>query len=350
MLKTLAKTCLAATALTLYQPAYAQSAFNYDAEASDIIMPYDRAGSAEKQAFIDSETEEETSRVVNGQIAENGAWPWQVALMKTNKDRTRLGQFCGGSLIQDTWVLTAAHCVISMTKEGPKLVDKDTVRILAGTNKIANGQGDLVPIEAIYSHEGYNPNGFDNDIALIKLARRPQTKYSTISIPSGEFADVLERPGIPTIVTGWGLTESGKPSSDLREATIQMIDRQVCNRAIVNQRARGAVKAFSLAAQQLGLSGKNAQAAWLEIVSKAPRPMSENMICSGSPQGPKGACSGDSGGPLVVKLNNGSYIQAGVVSWGMAARNGKGCDVKAQFSAYTRAGNYGDWVLNTLQR
>ncbi|MEN0041832.1 MAG: serine protease [Pseudomonadota bacterium] len=350
MLKTLAKTCLAATALTLCQPAFAQSAFNFEAEPSDISLPYDMAGTDEKQAFIDSETEEETSRVINGQIARDGAWPWQVALMKTNKDRSRLGQFCGGTMIQDTWVLTAAHCVISVTKDGPKLVNKDTIRILAGTNKIANGAGDLVPVEAIFPHEGYNPRGFDNDIALIKLARRPQGRYATIKIPTGEFADILERPGIPTVVTGWGLTESGKPSRDLREASIEMIDRRVCNRAIVNTRARGAVKAFALAARQMGLSGKNARDVWTDIVSKAPRPLNANMICSGSPQGPRGACSGDSGGPLVVRLDNGSYIQAGVVSWGMAGQKGKGCDRKAQFSAYTRAGNYGDWVINTLKK
>ncbi|MEM9733294.1 MAG: serine protease [Pseudomonadota bacterium] len=343
-----------AFACTILTPAHAQTAA-FTMEEEQIIPPFDRAGSEEKAYFINSTDEDAaTDRVVNGEIAAEGAWPWQVALMKTNADRTKLGQFCGGTLIQDTWVLTAAHCVLKASGKGKDrkltMVNPADLRILVGTNRLANGRGDLVPVAAIHAHPGYNPRGFDNDIALIKLDRAPQAKYQTITIPTAEYADILERPGIPTIVTGWGMTETGRPSRDLREARIQMIDRKVCNRAILNRRAKGAIKAFAQAAGALGLSQVNAKRAWTQILEQSPQAMTENMICSGSPQGPKGACSGDSGGPLVVPLKDGRYIQAGVVSWGMAARSGKGCERRSQFSAYTRTGNYVDWVLETIKK
>ena len=64
------------------------------------------------------------------------------------------------------------------------------------------------------------------------------------------------------------------------------------------------------------------------------------MLCSGTFEGGRTACSGDSGGPLVVPLEDGTYIQAGVVSWGLSAADGKGCEETALFSAYTRVSNF----------
>jgi len=65
--------------------------------------------------------------------------------------------------------------------------------------------------------------------------------------------------------------------------------------------------------------------------------------------GGKTSCQGDSGGPLVVPLNDGSYIQAGIVSWGLSSGNGKTCAEDAIFSAYTRTANYVDWLNQTIQ-
>ena len=83
---------------------------------------------------------------------------------------------------------------------------------------------------------------------------------------------------------------------------------------------------------------------WDEIVGKAPPPMSENMLCSGTFEGGKTACSGDSGGPLVVPLEDGTYIQAGIVSWGLTAKSGEGCEENALFSAYTKIAKFVPWL------
>ena len=76
--------------------------------------------------------------------------------------------------------------------------------------------------------------------------------------------------------------------------------------------------------------------------------MSENMLCSGTFEGGKTSCNGDSGGPLVVPLNDGGYIQAGVVSWGMSSAQTGACAEDALFSAYTRISNYIDWLNQTV--
>jgi secreted trypsin-like serine protease len=74
------------------------------------------------------------------------------------------------------------------------------------------------------------------------------------------------------------------------------------------------------------------------------------MICSGSMEGGKTSCQGDSGGPLVVPLKDGSYIQAGIVSWGLSSKNPGTCNEQAVFSAYTRTANYVGWLNDTINR
>ncbi len=98
------------------------------------------------------------------------------------------------------------------------------------------------------------------------------------------------------------------------------------------------------------MKDEDAYSLWDEMVARAPVPMSANMLCSGTFEGGKIACSGDSGGPLVVPLADGSYIQAGVVSWGLSASTGQGCEEKSQFSAYTRISNYLPWLEETINK
>ena len=127
-----------------------------------------------------------------------------------------------------------------------------------------------------------------------------------------------------------------------------MLSRDVCNAALMQPRMEIAAGDFVKAVNMLGVSGEAANQIWQQLLSQATMPFTENMICSGTPEGPRGACDGDSGGPLVVPLEDGSYVQAGIVSWGMFQSDGNGCDRQAKFSAYTRAGNFADWVLGEL--
>jgi secreted trypsin-like serine protease len=331
----------------------AQTAPDFSAAVHDpaTASPFNFAQSGMKAARAKQAAEQTSgARVVGGELADQGEWPWQVGLMINGAPAGSAGHFCGGSMLLDGWVLTAAHCVHMSDNEGIyRDINPQAISVLVGTNDLADGSGDLIQAVKILRHPDYLGTEFDNDIALIKLARAPNVPFATIKVPDAEFGDYLDQPGVTTTVTGWGLTEGGDHPEQLREVQIQMMDRNLCNQSMLESRAEEAAKGFGYAVKVFGLSDDAAYSAWDALVAGVKPPMSENMLCSGTFEGGKTACSGDSGGPLVVSLTDGGYIQAGIVSWGLSGAEGKGCNENAPFSAYTRVSNYLPWLEATIQ-
>lgn len=310
--------------------------------------PFEFAKSGKKAELDAAQTDAAGAKVIGGEVAQDGAWPWQVALTVANMPVSTDSQFCGGSLVLDEWVLTAAHCVHMIDDQGAEFdVQANEISIVAGTNKL-DGSGDRIPVEKIYVHPQYTATQFDYDIALIKLARKPSVPYKTIEVPDAAFGDILSQPGVTTIVTGWGLQNGGRVTADLRQTQIQMLDREMCNSSMMEARAEEAVNGFAYAAEVLSVKEDTAYPLWEQLLAQAPMPMSDNMICSGTFEGGKTSCNGDSGGPLVVPLDDGTYIQAGIVSWGLTATSGKGCEEKAMFSAYTNISKFVPWLNQIL--
>ncbi|MEM6305204.1 MAG: serine protease [Pseudomonadota bacterium] len=339
---------VSAAALSLASAATAQEKLaDLPEDGTRLQFPLSLANSELKREFIASpEADREVSRVLNGSVAAPGAFPFQVALM-VETEPNMAAQFCGGSMIQTDVVLTAAHCVVEERDDGYYVSDPSKIYGLVGTVNIAEG-GDFVRVSKITVHPDYNPRSFDSDVALLKLERKPKVPFDVIKIPTESYADQLEQPGTESIVVGWGRTETGKSSHQLMEGRIKVLPRAACNDVFLSGRRSAAAKAFATATNILEIPGDKANQLWADMNAAVPLPVTENMICAGTPVGPRGACDGDSGGPLMLRQSDGTLIQAGVVSWGLAAQEQPGCERNAKFSMYTRMGNYTDWVLTEL--
>lgn len=247
-------------------------------------------------------------RIIGGVIAANGEIPWQVALVSGSAIDLYNGQFCGGSLIHPSWVLTAAHCVTTgTTPDAPSTVD-----VVAGINNLSSGIGfQRSDVSQIIVHPSWNPANFDNDIALLQLT-------TPISIGgSGQGATAII-PLVPasvgslstanTLVSGWGNTStvgSAYPA-DLYKVVLPVIDNSICNNA---SHYNGSI--------------------------------TNNMLCAGYDVGGYDSCQGDSGGPLAI-FNSGQFQLAGVVSWGT------GCAQPLRPGVYTRVSQYTPWISSSI--
>ncbi|XP_042869613.1 venom serine protease 34-like [Penaeus japonicus] len=229
------------------------------------------------------------TRIVGGTETEVNEYPWMTGLISN-------GYFiCGGAIIADEWVLTAAHCAVIMdTRDGVFIGDHDY-----SIATEANAQ--LKELSQVIVHPQYNPNTLDNDIALLKLASKIEwpadNTIAPVCLPSaGESYSNMD-----AIVTGWGAqSESGRYLPQLYEVTVPTLTNVECN-----TRYNGGI--------------------------------SDNMICAGVPDGGKDSCQGDSGGPMITD-ENGQYVEIGIVSWGI------GCARPRYPGVYARVNNFLPWI------
>eukprot|EP00058_Branchiostoma_floridae_P004012 XP_002589500.1 hypothetical protein BRAFLDRAFT_88359 [Branchiostoma floridae] len=217
-------------------------------------------------------------RIIGGFEATPGSVPWQVSLQRSGS------HFCGGTLLNSQWVLSAAHCLVS------------GMTVVAGEHDLSRNDGHEQSrgVERIIPHPNYNDNTLDNDIMLIKLSS-PVTISSWVSPAS--LPDSMVSAGTNVIVTGWGNTGSNYPDK-LQKVRVPVISRATCN-------------------------GANAYAG----------AVTTNMFCAGYMDGGKDSCQGDSGGPVTR-----SGTVYGVVSWGY------GCAQPNYPGVYTKVKKYTSWI------
>ena len=219
-------------------------------------------------------------RIVGGNDAAAGEYPWMAALVQADEPDNYAAFFCGGSLIHPRWVLTASHCVSGM-KAGELEV------ALGTTNLDSPLHVQRIAVAEIVTSPDYNPFNLDSDFALLRLAEPASANLAPIPLID-EAA--LAHPGIQAVITGWGdnTNGDGEYPGRLQEAQIPIVDLAIANASPSYQGT-----------------------------------LTENMLAAGLANGGRDSCFGDSGGPLIVPSPLGGSMQAGVVSFGA------GCAVAA---------------------
>ncbi len=265
-------------------------------------------------------------RIIGGECATPGAWPWQVALFGRPGPGKDFVAMCGGSIIAERWVLTAAHCIG---------FGADNIFVVEGTHHLGPGEGHRIAVRRIIPHESYSSETLENDIALLELAedaRLPPVSLSTAK------SEALEVSGRSAIVIGWGITHPVLKHQDQNGNPI-LIDL-LTGQPITSQQAQQYVPSDLMQVEVPLRSWQECQA------NHAGKPgkhvIDQRVICAGFLEGGKGACYGDSGGPLVARDAQNRWVQIGLVSWGRI------CAGPKDWSVYTRLAAFEPWVRTKI--
>lgn len=235
------------------------------------------------------------SRIVGGTVAPPHLHPFQVAILQKNRPNNYKAQFCGGSLVANQYIITAAHCSDMLA---------ENVAVLVGTRTLTGkGTSNRVDVSEIYIHPKYQISSYDYDVAVWKLAK-PVYGIPFAKLP---VRGTDPRPSTSTTVSGWGTMKYKEDDypRELRSVSVPVVERTTCN----------SVDSYNGA-------------------------ITPRMFCAG--QKGKDACQADSGGPITRSPSN--KILIGVVSFGT------GCGWARYPGVYTRLANpeIFDFVVSKL--
>ncbi|KAL7052456.1 hypothetical protein ACKWTF_004867 [Chironomus riparius] len=240
--------------------------------------------------------------------SEFGEWPWQAAILK--KDPKESVYVCGGTLISDSYIVTAAHCV--------KTYSGFDLRVRLGEWDV-NHDVEFYPyverdVISVHVHPEYYAGTLDNDLAILKLSAPVDLSTNPHVTPAclpDKFTDFSRQ---RCWTTGWGKDnwEYGKYQNILKEVDVPIIEQNTCQNQLRQTR--------------LGHSYV----------------LNPGFICAGGEEG-KDACKGDGGGPLVCE-RNGVWQLVGAVSWGI------GCGQPNVPGVYVRISHYLNWINQITQR
>jgi secreted trypsin-like serine protease len=227
-----------------------------------------RAEDTKVDQDIEVAEDEREGRIINGREARPFSYPFIVSLQGNGR------HFCGGSLLDSTTVLTAAHCTDIVP------TNQITVNVRRHDLRLQSSQegGQTIRITRQTRHPQYNPQTILNDVAVWKLASPVSVQASYVTLDNGQFASQVN---LPAETIGWGRINPNNNLSAprLQHTVLPIYDHQQCSRGYGN----------SLSPQA--------------------------HVCAGYAEGISASCEGDSGGPLFVN-QGGRAIQIGITSFG----------------------------------
>ncbi|MGW3731023.1 S1 family peptidase [Streptomyces sp. F001] len=220
--------------------------------------------------------------IVGGTTTTTTAYPFMMQITDASQD-----QFCGGTLVSPTKVVTAAHCMVGETTS--------SVRVVGGRTYLNGTNGTVSRVSKIWIHPSYTDVTNGDDVAVLTLST--SMPYTTAPYVSSSQTSVYAA-GTTARILGWGTTSSGGSSSNqLRTATVPTVSDSSC----------------------AGSYGSDFVAS--------------DMVCAGYTSGGVDTCQGDSGGPLLI----GGRL-AGITSWG------EGCAAAGYPGIYTRLTTFSSLV------
>ncbi|XP_078077024.1 ovochymase-2 isoform X5 [Mustelus asterias] len=251
------------------------------------------------------------NRIVGGKESEPGAHPWQVSLKR------RKSHYCGGTIISEKWVLTAAHCIR----------DRNILSVL----KVTAGEYNLKNLEKaeqtqtvkrVIIHPKFKAAyPVEYDIALLELNGIfifGENIYPACLPKEGDIFDT----GTICTTAGWGrLSEGGRLPNTLHEVELPILDFKTCLKAM-----QSVIRRFK----------------------------GETLMCAGFPDGRKDACQGDSGGPLMCRGEVDAWTVTGVTSWGMGCgrswkdNNSKSPSKRGTPGIFTKVKALKSWIQQTM--
>jgi len=242
------------------------------------------------------------SRIIGGSESQSGSWPWQVGLLIAPVGSNTISFFCGGSVISEGWILSAAHCLDDSSTHNDILVR-------VGTHSWNSNDGQSFRVDTVIVHPLYtsSANGIHYDVALIKIQGKISwtDNVRPVCLPTpGTYISN----GTVCIATGWGslYNDQSVLPDNLMQVRLPIVTRTECRYAYGSQ-------------------------------------IDDKKVCIGDKiQGGIDTCSGDSGGPLVCLLDEQVWIQVGVTSYGI------GCADKNYPGVYARVASHTNWIQAEL--
>ncbi|XP_022786238.1 uncharacterized protein LOC111326491 isoform X2 [Stylophora pistillata] len=261
-------------------------------------QPYTSSQSILSTPKVFCGTRPSSTRIVGGTAAFKNSWPWQVMVKEFGS------QFCGGSLVDLYWVITAAHCV--------RWKSPANLKIRVGAHYRTSGSVGTeqdITVSKIIVHENYQtPKTYSNDIALLYLEKPVVLGVGVGLVCLPEIKNILPVDLNETCwITGWGnLYSGGYQPNTLMQASVPLVSKQRCSNVY-------------------------------------PGKIDDTMLCAGLDQGGIDTCQGDSGGPLVCEFNGTWYLE-GITSWGY------GCAQAYKYGVYAKVRALDSWIRANMYK